>query len=110
MKKKLFSACPFLSLFCLLLLVRHHFFVHSGFLWIIKIIKEKEGTFLYTHTRTERLIAEEKRERKKDNGEERGTRFVSIKQKRRSEEDFCKRDDEERSFFLTYRGTLFLRG
>ena len=65
------------------------FFVHSGFLLIIK---EKEGTFLYTHThrRTSSQRASSKREREKDNGEERGTlRFVSIQQKRRRKEDFC---------------------
>ncbi len=70
---------------------RHHFFFP---LWLfIDIIKEKEGTFLYTHTRTEERLLREplqrEREKKKDNGEERGTlRFVSIRQKRRRKEDF----------------------
>ena len=115
-KKKL--SALFYPLFVCLSVSTSLFFVHSGFLGI----KEKEGTFLYTHAhrrRTSSQRASSKRERereKKEHGEERGTTlcFVSIQQKRKSKEDFCfKRDDEERSFFfnlLVPGGTLFLRG
>ena len=100
MKKKLFSACPFLSLFCLLLLVRHHFFVHSGFLLIIK---EKEGTFIHTHTRTEERLLKEllQREREKKIMGKKEVRFVSFRYNRKGgvKKTFAARDDEESSFF-----------
>ena len=107
-KKKL--SALFYPLFVCLSVSTSLFFVHSGFLGI----KEKEGTFLYTHTRTEeeRLLREllqrereREREREKEHGEERGNktlRFVSMQQKRKRKEDFCfTRDDVvERSFFF----------
>ena len=90
-KKKL--SALFYPLFVCLSVSTSLFFVHSGFLGI----KEKEGTFLYTHARTEEerllreLLQRERERKKKEHGEERGKTlcFVSIQQKRKSKEDFC---------------------
>ena len=76
------------------------FFVHSGFLLIIK---EKEGTFIHTHTRTEERLLKEllQREREKKIMGKKEVRFVSFRYNRKGgvKKTFAARDDEESSFF-----------
>jgi hypothetical protein len=114
-KKKL--SALFYPLFVCLSVSTSLFFVHSGFLGI----KEKEGTFLYTHTRTEeeRLLREllqrereREREKKKIMGKKEVRRFVSFRYNRKGRvKNTFALSEMMRSahFFLTYsfRGAPF---
>ena len=67
--------CSFFALFCFffissLIYLSFSRFVHSSWLFIVDIIKEKEGT--HTHTEEEERLLRERFFEENNNGEERG--------------------------------------
>ena len=100
--------CSFFALFCFffissLIYLSFSRFVHSSWLFIVDIIKEKEGTHTHTQKKKKNVFSESASSKRIIMGKKEVRRFVSFRarrQKRRRKEELCfSRDDDERSFF-----------